>query len=62
MESKELIEEVEKELQDLKHRILLSGGLMVDIPVGGAGAGPSAIKLSRKSRTRWLRSTRLACK
>jgi hypothetical protein len=33
MESKELIEEVEKELQDLKHRILLSGGLMVDIPV-----------------------------
>jgi hypothetical protein len=33
MESKGLIEEVEKELQDLKHRILLSGGLMVDIPV-----------------------------
>jgi len=32
MESKGLIEEVEKELQDLKHRILLSGGLMVDIP------------------------------
>src|SRR5256885_107076 len=33
MDSKGLIEEVEKELQDLKHRILLSGGLMVDIPV-----------------------------
>lgn len=32
MEAKELIERVEKELQDLKHRILLSGGLMVDIP------------------------------
>jgi hypothetical protein len=33
MEGKKLIEDVEKELQDLKHRILLSGGLMVDIPV-----------------------------
>jgi hypothetical protein len=32
MEGKRLIELVEKELQDLKHRILLSGGLMVDIP------------------------------
>jgi hypothetical protein len=32
MEGKKLIEDVEKELQDLKHRILLSGGLMVDIP------------------------------
>jgi hypothetical protein len=32
MDGKKLIEDVEKELQDLKHRILLSGGLMVDIP------------------------------
>lgn len=32
MEGKRLIEEVEKELQDLKHRILLSGGLSVDVP------------------------------
>jgi len=32
MEGKQLIELVEKELQDLRHRILLSGGLMVDIP------------------------------
>ncbi|HZD95072.1 MAG TPA: DUF2203 domain-containing protein [Candidatus Sulfotelmatobacter sp.] len=32
MDGKQLIEQVEKELQDLKHRILLSGGLMVDIP------------------------------
>ncbi len=32
MEGKKLIEDVEKELQDLKHRILLSGGLMVDVP------------------------------
>lgn len=32
MEGKRLIEDVEKELQDLKHRILLSGGLMVDVP------------------------------
>ena len=32
MDGKDLIEEVEKELQDLKHRILLSGGLMVDVP------------------------------
>ena len=32
MEGKQLIELVEKELQDLKHRILLSGGLLVDIP------------------------------
>jgi len=32
MDGKALIEEVEKEFQDLKHRILLSGGLLVDIP------------------------------
>lgn len=32
MDGKGVIEEVEKELQDLKHRILLSGGLMVDVP------------------------------
>lgn len=32
MEGKRLIEDVEKELQDLKHRILLSGGLLVDVP------------------------------
>jgi hypothetical protein len=33
MEAKRLIEDVEKELQDLRHRVLLSGGLLVDIPV-----------------------------
>jgi hypothetical protein len=32
MDGKGVIEEVEKELQDLKHRILLSGGLRVDVP------------------------------
>lgn len=32
MEGKRLIEDVEKELQDVKHKILLSGGLLVDIP------------------------------
>jgi hypothetical protein len=32
MDGKSVIEEVEKELQDLRHRILLSGGLLVDIP------------------------------
>jgi hypothetical protein len=32
MEGKQLIEAVENELQDLRHRILLSGGLSVDIP------------------------------
>lgn len=32
MDGKLVIEEVEKELQDLKHRIFLSGGLMVDAP------------------------------
>jgi len=32
MDGKRLIETVEKELQDLRHRILLSGGLSVDIP------------------------------
>ena len=32
MEGKQLIEQVEKELQDLRHRILLSGGLTVDVP------------------------------
>jgi len=32
MDGKGVIEKVEKELQDLKHRILLSGGLMVDVP------------------------------
>jgi hypothetical protein len=33
MEGKQLIEAVEKEFEDLRHRILLSGGLMLDIPV-----------------------------
>ena len=32
MEGKQLIEQVEKELQDVRHRILLSGGLSVDVP------------------------------
>ena len=32
MDGKQLIESVETELQDLRHRILLSGGLSVDIP------------------------------
>jgi hypothetical protein len=32
IEGKRLIEDVEKELQDVKHRILLSGGLLIDIP------------------------------
>jgi hypothetical protein len=32
MDSKQIIERIEKELQDLNHRILLSGGLFVDIP------------------------------
>ncbi len=32
MDSKQTIEQIEKELQDLNHRILLSGGLFVDIP------------------------------
>ena len=32
MEGKQLIEQVEKETQDLRHRILLSGGLTVDVP------------------------------
>jgi hypothetical protein len=32
VDGKQLIEAVEKELQDLRHRILLSGGLSVDIP------------------------------
>jgi hypothetical protein len=31
MDGKGVIEDVEKELQDLKHRILLSGGLLVDV-------------------------------
>src|SRR6478609_2818504 len=32
MDDKGVIEAVEKELQDLKHRILLSSGLFVDVP------------------------------
>jgi hypothetical protein len=32
IEGKQLIDQVDKELQDLKHRILLSGGLTVDVP------------------------------
>jgi hypothetical protein len=32
MADKAAIEEIEKELENLKHRILLSGGLMVNIP------------------------------
>ena len=31
-EGKQLIEQIEKEFQDLNHRILLSGGLFVDVP------------------------------
>jgi hypothetical protein len=32
MDGKKLIEVMEKEFQDLRHRILLSGGLSVDVP------------------------------
>ena len=32
MDGKQVIEEIEKELQELNHRILLSGGLFVDVP------------------------------
>jgi hypothetical protein len=32
IEGKKVIEETEKEFQDLNHRILLSGGLFIDIP------------------------------
>ena len=32
MDAKQIIEQTEKSLQDLKHRILLSGGLLVDVP------------------------------
>lgn len=32
MDSKQVIEGIEKKLQDLNHRILLSGGLFVDVP------------------------------
>ena len=32
MDGKKIIEQIEKEFQDLKHRILLSGGLSVDVP------------------------------
>src|SRR5215467_13952422 len=31
-EGKQIIEQVDKEFQDLNHRILLSGGLFVDVP------------------------------
>jgi hypothetical protein len=33
MLSKRLIEAVEKELEDVRHRILLTGGLLVNVPV-----------------------------
>ena len=33
MEAKQLIQQVEKEFQELGHRILLSGGLLVNVPV-----------------------------
>lgn len=32
MEGKQLIDQVEKEQQDIRHRILLTGGLSVDVP------------------------------
>jgi hypothetical protein len=32
MKSKQLLDKMEKEFQDLRHKILLSGGLSVDIP------------------------------
>jgi hypothetical protein len=36
MDSKKVIEQIEKELQDLRHRILLTGGLCIDIPAWAA--------------------------
>jgi hypothetical protein len=39
MDGKKLIEEIEKEFQDLRHRILLSGGLSVNIPALAARRG-----------------------
>jgi len=32
MDAKKLIEAIEKEFQDLRHRILMSGGMTVDVP------------------------------
>ncbi|HEV3036341.1 MAG TPA: DUF2203 domain-containing protein [Candidatus Angelobacter sp.] len=32
MDGKKVIEQVEKEMQELNHRILMSGGLFVDVP------------------------------
>jgi hypothetical protein len=32
IDSKQLVEQTEKEFQDLNHRILLSGGLLLDVP------------------------------
>ena len=49
MEAKELIERVEKELQDLKHRIMLSGGLMVGI---------AAVARSRAERDKALQEVK----
>ena len=60
MDGKSVIEEVEKELQDLKHRILLTGGLMVDVP---AVAKRRAERSPRSQpSTRWKASvTKPAC-
>ncbi len=46
MDDKGVIEAVEKELQDLKHRILLSGGLFVDVPAVSAAASRARQSLS----------------
>jgi hypothetical protein len=49
MEGKQVIDQVEKEHQDLKHRILLSGGLSVDI---------AAVARRRAERDKALQETK----
>ncbi len=49
MEGKQVIDRAEKELQDLKHRILLSGGLSVDI---------AAVARRRAERDKALQDTK----
>jgi hypothetical protein len=62
MDDKGVIEAVEKELLDLKHRILLSGGLLVDVPAVARRRAPSATKPFRTSRIPWRKLTPSACR
>ena len=55
IQSKQLMEEVDGELQEVAHRVFLNGGTMVNV-VHLAGVRPNARRPSSGSRTRCPKS------